>query len=110
MKKEKDISLATKADVQEAIEELAKITASGFSDVDKRFFNVDKRFSDIDKQFVDVRKEMREGFAMVLDEVRGIRNEVKTYYQGSRIEYGELDERMETLEEEVKRIKVKVKI
>ncbi len=52
---------------------------------------------------------MQEGFGIVLDELRGLRDDVKQARAASRVEYAEL-RKGDALEEDVRKIKQKVKI
>lgn len=51
---------------------------------------------------------MKAGFETVLEELRGMRDDVKIGRQASRVESAELSQRMDVLEQELKRVKEKV--
>ena len=97
--KKKNVSVATKADV----ENLADATARGFVDVEKRLGDrihaVDKKVDvlneKVDTGFADIRQEMQEGFRMVLAAIE-------------TVEYTKLRMRIDSLETDVARIKEKV--
>ena len=95
MTKNKNEQLSTKRD----IEELAEMTAKGFVDVEKR----------IDGRIGSLEKTMKEGFEMVLEEIKGMREESKISRQATRIEYMELSDRVDMLERDMKKVKQKVK-
>jgi hypothetical protein len=67
------------------IETLVEITANEFRAVGKRFDSIEST--------------MKEGFGIVLDELRGLRDDVKQTRATSRAEYPELKEKVESLEE-----------
>lgn len=75
------------------INELAGMTQRGLRDVETR-----------------LREDMKAGFQMVLEEMRGFREEMRIGLQAVRIEYAELRERVETLEADMRRVKEKVGI
>ncbi len=75
------------------INELAGMTQRGLRDVETR-----------------LREDMKAGFQMVLEEMRGFREEMRIGLQTVRIEYAELRERVETLEADMRRVKEKVGI
>lgn len=62
------------------------------------------------QEFTAMRKEIvtkdmfKEGIRLVLDEVGGLRGDVKTWHQESRIEISELRERMDILEKRMTRV------
>ena len=70
------------------INELAGMTQRGLRDVETR-----------------LREDMKAGFQMVLEEMRGFREEMRIGLQTVRIEYAELRERVETLEADMRRVK-----
>lgn len=98
--KKRDVSAATKVDV----EELADITARGFVDVEKRLGQridaVDEKVAilneKVDTGFADMRQEMQEGFRMVLAAIE-------------TVEHTKLRMRIDSLETDVARIKEKVR-
>jgi hypothetical protein len=51
---------------------------------------------------------VKTGFEAVLEELRGMRDEMRIGRQASRIESAELGQRMDMLEQEMKRVKEKV--
>ncbi len=53
---------------------------------------------------------MQEGFAKVFGELDGLRDDVKQARAASRVEYAELREKVEALEEDVRKINQKVKV
>ncbi len=64
------------------------MTQTGLRDVEQRLEGK------IEREVGAVRKEMYEGFQTVLQEVKGLRDEVKIYHQGTRVEYSMLQERV----------------
>ena len=92
------------------IEQLAHITKRGFDEVDKRFADVDKRLGEGEKRFQKIEHTMKEGFEMVLDEVRGLRDDMKIDQQADRMIHGDLNERIVVLEKDMKSVKEKVRI
>jgi hypothetical protein len=79
-----------------AIDRLAEITADEFPTVGERFDSL--------------QATMREGFGIVLDELRGLRDDVKQTRAGSTVDYAMLKGKIEALEEDMKRVKEKVKL
>ena len=73
------------------IDTLAQVTANEFRVVGKRFDSVEST--------------IKEGFGMMLDELRGLRDEVKQARGASSVEYTQLREKVEVLEEDVRKIK-----
>lgn len=70
MKKQKNIQLATKVDVENAVGGFAVITAKEFANVHKRIDTVSDKLEalngKVDTGFEESRKEMHEGFRAVL--------------------------------------------
>jgi len=64
----------------------------------------------VDSGFKEVRKDMKEGFHIVLEEVKGLRDDVKIARQATRIDNAGVIERLEKLETDTKKVKEKVKI
>ncbi len=76
------------------IDELGRMTARGFRDTEKRLGDkIDGLWND-----------MKAGFQLVLEEMRGFREETKIGLQAMRIEYAELRERVENLEKRMSRV------
>lgn len=79
------------------IEQLAEMSQRQFSVIDKRLDQM-------------VTKDLfREGLEMITGEIRGLRDEVKNGQLASRIIYGELEERLEHVEQDVLVLKDKMK-
>ncbi len=85
------------------IETLAEITANEFR-------TVSKRFDALEGKVDTLQSTMKEGFGIVLDELRGVRDDVKQARGASSVEYAQLREKVEALEEDVRKIKRKVKV
>jgi hypothetical protein len=51
---------------------------------------------------------VKTGFETVLEELRGMRGDMKIGRQASRVESAELSQRMDMLEQELKRVKEKI--
>lgn len=101
MKKQKNIKLATKIDVEETVGELAKMTAKEFPNVYKEFSNVHKKIDTlndkVDSGFDELRKEMHQGFQAVLSAVESV-------------EYTKLRMRIDVLESDMAKVKEKIKV
>ena len=78
------------------IDQLAEITAHEFHTVGQRFDTLEST--------------MKEGFGIVLDELRGLRDDVKQARAASNVDYAMLKEKIEALEEDMRRVKAKVKL
>jgi hypothetical protein len=78
------------------IDTLAQMTANEFRTVGKRLDTGEST--------------MREGFAAVLEELQGLNDSVKQARGASNVESAGLREKIEALEEDVQKIKQKVKI
>ena len=61
-------------------------------------------------EVVGTNEVMKEGFKNVFLELDGLRDDVKQARGASRVEYAELREKVEALEEDIRKIKEKVKI
>lgn len=92
---------------QDQFHTLDKKMDEGFGLIDKRFGMVDKRFGMIDERIGMIDERMKDGFGMVLDELKGVRDEMRIGRQASRVEYGGLKERVEKLERDMETLKVK---
>ena len=88
---------ATKADVEEV--------AAGLN---KEFVRLENKVDALDSKVDGLEVKMKAGFETVLEELRGLRDDVKIARQASRADDDELRRRMDTLEQEVKRVKEKV--
>jgi hypothetical protein len=97
MKTNEAMQPATKADVEEV--------AAGLN---KEFVRLENKVDALDSKVDKLEGNMKAGFETVLEELRGMRNEMKIGRQAGRIESAELSQRMDTLEQEVKRVKEKV--
>jgi hypothetical protein len=64
----------------------------------------------VDSGFKEVRNDMKEGFHIVLEEVKGLRDDVKIAHQATRIDNAGVLERLENLETDMKKVKEKVQI
>ncbi|MES2314531.1 MAG: hypothetical protein V4524_01155 [Patescibacteria group bacterium] len=55
--------LPTKADLENSFDELARMTAVGFNEMDSRFVKIDERFEQVDERFnqMDIRFDTLEG-------------------------------------------------
>lgn len=100
MKKNSHKEPATKADVEEAVEGLAAMTAKEFVNVHKKIDILDERFGalneKVDTSFTGIRKEMQDGFRMILTAVESV-------------EYTRLRMRIDALEYDMEKVKEKVK-
>lgn len=99
MKKQSNRGPATKADVEEAVGELAAMTAKEFLRTDKKIDVLNERVDalneKVDTGFTEVRQEIREGFRAVLAAVE-------------TVEYTKLRMRIDVLESDMKKVKEKV--
>lgn len=75
------------------IEALAGITQRGLHDVETRL-----------RQEMVTKDLFKEGVQMVLEELRGFREETRVGLQAMRIEYAELRERVDNLEKRMTRV------
>ena len=94
MKKGNSKEFATKADVEEAVEGLAHMTAKEFSVVHKK---IDALNEKVDTGFAGLRKEMHDGFRMIIAAIESV-------------EYSKLKMRIDVLEDDMARMKSKVKM
>jgi hypothetical protein len=90
MDEKQQIHPATKADVEEV--------AAGLH---TEFVRLEKKVNALDDT-------VKTGFETVLEELRGMRDDMKIGRQASRVESAELSQRMDMLEQEMKRVKEKV--
>ena len=60
--------------------------------------------------FQSVNKNMKDNFGLMLEVMNGLRDDVKQARGASNVEYAGLREKVEALEEDVRKIKQKVKI
>lgn len=101
MKKQRNKQPATKADVEKTVGELAQMTAKEFSNVHKRIDTVSDRLGalneKVDTGFTELRNEMHEGFRAVLAAIE-------------TVEYTKLRMRLDVLENDMLKVKEKVKI
>lgn len=88
MKSQKD----NQADIKADVEKLAIMTASEFSVVHQKFGALDEK---VDSGFIELRNEMRDGFKAILAAVE-------------TVEYTKLRLRIETLEDNMEKVKTKV--
>jgi len=89
------------------LDDLARMTAKGFENIDKRFDTVDKRFGKTDSRIDNIEQKMERGFSnvnarldMIERDVRDIR--AKLSINISHEEYLEIDERLTIIEEKMK--------
>jgi len=85
---------ATKADVEEA--------AVGLH---TELVRVENKVDALETKFGALEKKVGEGFEDVLEELRGMRDEMKVGRPASRLDNAELSQRMDMLEQEVKKVK-----
>ena len=90
MDEKQQIHPATKADVE--------AVAAGLH---TEFVRLEKKVDALDDT-------VKTGFETVLEELRGMRDDMNIGRQASRIESAELSQRMDMLEQEMKRVKEKV--
>jgi hypothetical protein len=84
------------ASSQEQFLALERKMASGFKEV-REDMNV-------------MRDTMKEGFHIVLEEIRGLRDDVKIARQAARVDHAGVIEQLEKLETDMKKVKEKVQI
>ena len=94
MKKNDGKGFATKSDVEGVVEGLAHMTAKEFSVVHKK---IDALNEKVDTGFTALRQEMHDGFRMVLAAIE-------------TVEYTKLRMRLDALENDMERVKLKVKV
>ena len=82
------------------IEMLAQMTEERMQGVEK----------EMKEGFSSVNKNMKDNFGLMLEVMNGLRDDVKQARGASNVEYAGLREKVEALEEDVRKIKEKVKI
>ena len=101
MKKGNSKEFATKSDVEAVVGGLAYMTAKEFSVVHKKIDIVDEKVDalneKVDTGFTELRKEMHDGFRMIIAAIESV-------------EYTKLKMRIDVLEDDMARMKSKVKI
>jgi hypothetical protein len=82
--------------VDRKINELAIMTAKGFSEMDDRFRGVDKRFEEVNKQFKEVNQKL-DNHSRELSDIR-----FKMTETVHKVEHYQLEERVKNLENKLK--------
>jgi hypothetical protein len=77
-------------------------------DVEEVAAGLHTEFVRLEKKVDGLDDNIKTGFETVLEELRGMRDEMKIGRQASRVESAELSQRMDMLEQEMKRVKEKV--
>ena len=90
---------ATKADVEGV--------AAGLH---TEFVRLENKFDALENKVDGLEQKVKGGFEVVLEELQGMREEMRIGRQAGRIESVELSQRMDMLEQEVKKVKERVGI
>jgi hypothetical protein len=78
------------------------------ADVEEVAAGLHTEFVRLENKVDGLEDKVTTGFEVVLEELCGMRDEMRIGRQASRIESAELGQRMDTLEQEMKRVKEKV--
>ena len=70
----------------------------------------EERIQGVEKEVREGFQSMKESFGLVLEVLNGLRDDVKQARGASNVEYAQLREKVAALEEDVRKIKQKVKV
>lgn len=76
-----------------------------FSGLETRFDGMETRFAGLEEELKDFRKETSQNFAMIINENRALRNEVKEIMEKQENDYTHLDLKTDAIQSELLKLK-----